>query len=164
MAQATPDTLDQLASAFQRLMAALGGRLHPAWLGVDLSMPQVKALMVISARAPIHGRALARALGVGQPAVSKLVDHLVERGYVCREEDAADRRIVWLRPTPAGLALRERLTLANRETLLALLAQLDPREREVVAEALDILARAAERLCAQRERAAGDKEHRPADA
>lgn len=159
MSRTTADApeLDQLAATFRRLMAALGGRVHPAWLDVDLSMPQVKALMVICAQAPVHGRGLSRTLCVGQPAVSKLVDHLVERGYVRREEDVDDRRVVWLRPTPRGQALRERLTIANRETLLPLLAELDPDEREVVAGACDILIRAAERLAAQRPEPCSDR-------
>jgi len=135
--------------AFRDLMLAMR-QGQTAWLEVDLTMAQAKALMVICARAGVHGRSLAQMLGIGQPAVSKLVDHLVERGYVYRAEDQEDRRIVWLRPTEAGQAFYDRVTLVGREALRTLFEALSPQEMEIVSEAWSILARAAERLAKER--------------
>jgi DNA-binding MarR family transcriptional regulator len=149
--------VEQLADTFLRVMAVTRRRMHPLWLEVDLRLPQIRAMMLVCERAPVHGRALARALGVGQPAVSKLVDRLVERGYVRREEDASDRRVVWLHPTERALELRERLAMANREAFMRLLRELSPRELETVARSWDILLGAAERLAARECAAAAEK-------
>ncbi|MBI2939720.1 MAG: MarR family transcriptional regulator [Chloroflexi bacterium] len=140
---------DQAWVVFSRLMRA--GRLkQAAWIEMDLTMAQTKALFVVCTVGMIHGRDLAQALGIGQPAVSKLVDHLVERGYVRRDEDTEDRRLIWLRPTDSGQALYDRMTVTSREALRAILDTLDERELALVTEALTILARAAEGLAKQR--------------
>ena len=43
------------------------------------------------------------------PGVTRIVDRLERKGLVRRERDAADRRQVWCRITPAGLELLARL-------------------------------------------------------
>jgi DNA-binding Lrp family transcriptional regulator len=60
---------------------------------------------------------LAEILGVGPSAVTPLVDKLVEHGYVSRHEDAVDRRILRVRPTPAGVALLEQLNTSQLDEL-----------------------------------------------
>lgn len=142
------DALDRAAGHLQALLAALW-RLQPYWLEIDLTMAQTRAFMAICSAGTVHGRRLARELEIGQPAVSKLVDHLVSKGLVTRKEDPEDRRIVWLSPTEQGKALFERLTLSKRDTVRALLQFLSPAELERVADVLALLARVAEGLPAQ---------------
>jgi DNA-binding MarR family transcriptional regulator len=131
------------------LVGAIRQRSQPAWLDVDLTMAQVKALAAICRAGRVHGRGLAHMLGVGQPAVSKLVDHLVDQGYVRREDDREDRRVVWLCPTEKGRALYDRVTVANQEAWRAVIDALQPEELDLVTRAWDVLVRATERLAAE---------------
>lgn len=142
---APPDARAQALEAFCRLMRALN-RAPQSWLATDLTLAQLKALLYLSARGRASGRELARALGVGPPAVSQLVDRLVAHGHVQRAEDPTDRRITWLSLTERGQATVERLLLDRRERLAAVLDALGPDELARVAEALTGLAAAAERL------------------
>ncbi len=112
-------------------------------------MAQMRAFLLVCSSGSIHGRALARALGIGQPAVSKLVDHLVAKGLVVRREDTDDRRIAWLNPSPQGEALFERLTLAKKDTLTAILGSLPHYDLIKVGQALARLADAAEQLASK---------------
>lgn len=139
------EELEQAAAQFQALLAALW-RLQSYWLEIDLTMAQTRAFLLICNAGSIHGRGLARTLGIGQPAVSKLVDHLVAKGLVVRQEDPDDRRIVWLTPSEEGHALFERLSLSKREILKAILHRLSPEELERAAGLFRLMARSAEEL------------------
>ena len=54
--------------------------------------------------------AVADALGLSLPAISRAVDGLVQRGLVKREEDPRDRRSKLVTATAAGARTFERLT------------------------------------------------------
>jgi DNA-binding MarR family transcriptional regulator len=53
-------------------------------------------------RAPIRLRELNRRVLLSQPALSRMVDRMVERGFVQREADEQDGRSVLLSLTDAG--------------------------------------------------------------
>ena len=83
---------------------------------------------------------LGRYVTLSQPAISRLVTRLEERGLVLRLDGAADRRSVLVESTPAGIALYTeaapvhaaavgrhlagRLTDAEQETLATLMTRL----------------------------------------
>jgi DNA-binding MarR family transcriptional regulator len=139
---------------FCRVMRALQ-RAPDSWLAADLTIAQLRAVLYLNARGRASGRELARALGVGPPAVSQLVERLVAHGHVQRTEDPADRRVTWLSLTERGQAAVERLLLDRRERLAAALDALTPAEQEQVAEALARLAAAVERTYARAEGSEG---------
>lgn len=99
-----------------------------AWLSLDLSMPQVKALFSTVRAGRLRSKELAALLGVGPPAVTAIVDKLVRKKLLRREHDVDDRRVVWLVPTPQATALHERLVGAGRASLRALFQSLSPQE------------------------------------
>ncbi len=72
------------------------------WLELDLSMAQVKTLMVVRA----HGRSriglVARDLGLSANAATAAVDRLEAAGLAERHADPSDRRAVLVCVTPAG--------------------------------------------------------------
>ncbi len=63
--------------------------LQCLWLNGDLSVKEIAALT-----------------GNAPPAASRIVDRMVAAGILVREQDAADRRAVLVRPTEKGEALR----------------------------------------------------------
>jgi DNA-binding transcriptional ArsR family regulator len=74
-----------------------------AWAGSEITLAQLMALHVISARAPIT--LMSEALGIRPPATSALVDRLARAGLVCRMPDAQDRRRVLLAVTGKARAM-----------------------------------------------------------
>src|SRR5712691_11713530 len=111
------------------------------WSDLPLTLPQLKALGVITASGPAgrSGRGLAEILGVGPSAVTPLVDKLVDHGYVSRHEDPIDRRILRVRTTPAGRALLERLNISQFDELAQVVARIDAGHLALVEQALSIL-------------------------
>ena len=112
-------------------------------------MSQFKALMLVSATGGLSGRDLARRFGVGPSAITAIVERLVQRGYVRREEDVHDRRVSWTRPTPAALALFQQVNAGHDEQLDQILGSLAPAELALVERALLILRDAGARWLAR---------------
>lgn len=62
------------------------------------------------------------------PGITRLVDHLEERGLLERQRCAQDRRIVYCRITPAGLALLASMDRPANAADEAVIGGLSPRE------------------------------------
>jgi DNA-binding MarR family transcriptional regulator len=125
----------------------------PAWLKLDLTMAQFKALVAVERSSGIGVCGLGRELSIGGSAASLLVDQLVRRGYVGRKTDPADRRRVLLGTTSRGEKRLRELRQGSREILDEWLAELDQDQLEALARGLDALAQA---VSADEARAAGD--------
>ncbi|HEX7051632.1 MAG TPA: MarR family transcriptional regulator [Longimicrobiales bacterium] len=78
-------------------------------------------------------------VGLGAPTTSKLVDDLVARGWVAREQDPADRRRLALRVLPAGRRKLEAVLEGAHRTIAERLAPLSAEEREAVRRAMALL-------------------------
>lgn len=138
-------TIDVICAAFHGFMRALHALDRPGWGNLDLTMSQLKTIMLLVDTGGLTGREVADRLGIGASAVTALVDRLVQRGYVRREEDRTDRRVSWARPTEKATALFERLHATHRERLADVLRVLSTEQLEVVARAVTTLELAATR-------------------
>ena len=86
-------------------------------LSLDMSMQQLKVLLLVDGLGIPSMGDLAHLLHIGQSAISGLVDRLVDHGWVRREEDHLDRRIVRVQSTDGGHALVQRIRMAGRSRL-----------------------------------------------
>jgi DNA-binding MarR family transcriptional regulator len=90
------------------------------------------------------------------------VERLVRQGYVIRERDPADRRVLALRLTDAGVRVKRAQTVLDPARVASVLGRLAPEERRLALEGLALLARAAERETASRGAGASAFGHRAA--
>jgi len=79
------------------------------WMNLDLTMPQFKVLLLLWHLRRARVGVLAEKLGVHLSTIGGILDRLVEAGFVCREDDAEDRRLVVSRLTDKGEAMLVRL-------------------------------------------------------
>jgi DNA-binding MarR family transcriptional regulator len=114
------------------------------WLELDMSTPQLKALLLISEEAATRMRELARKLGGSFSNATVLVDRLVERGLVERMMEPQDRRVVLVRATEDGRLLIEQLVTSWRSLTESLLKSLSAEDLETVRKAMRILVSAAQ--------------------
>ena len=114
------------------------------WLGLDMSTPQFKALILIYEEEGVRMRELARRLGGSFSNATVLVDRLVDQGLVERMADSQDRRVVLVRVTKNGHHLVEELVTSWRSLSPSLLKALDADDLTKVSEALRLLVRAAQ--------------------
>jgi DNA-binding MarR family transcriptional regulator len=150
------DDLDLALREMGEAMRGLQGLRAPRLFATELTMSQLKVLFVIWENPELTGSQLAARLRVGAPTVSSLVDRLVGQGYVRREPDPVDRRVVRLEATPAGRELVTSLFLDTRERLADILRSLTPAELAVVARAFGLLRVAVEQHRARAAAADGE--------
>src|SRR2546423_2716806 len=143
--------MDERVQSIQRILGCTGSLFHNlnpgrdrAWLNVDLTMPQLKALMCVAANDGATSGQIARKLGVGLSTITGIVDRLADQNLVTRGEDAEDRRITRVRPTPRGRTLVDDLLRYRNEAITAVLSQLDAEQLRVVETAFTYLIEAAE--------------------
>ena len=96
----------------------------------DLSMREYDVLYTLSkCREPLRIGELHRHVLLSQPALSRMVDRLVERGLVGRCQDLTDGRGVRLSLTEAGRDIQRRIGRRHaRSVARALTAELSPDE------------------------------------
>ena len=96
----------------------------------DISMREYDVLYTLSkCREPLRLGELNRHVLLSQPALSRLVERLVERGLVARDADPADGRGVRLSLTGQGRAAQRELGLRHaRDVTRAMHARVGPDE------------------------------------
>ena len=120
------DAWEALLSAHARLMKQFAA--EAIWQ--DLSMREYDVLYTLSkCREPVRIGELHRHVLLSQPALSRMVDRLVERGFVERCPDPADGRGVRLWLTEAGREQQRQIGRRHAGSVArALTAELGPDE------------------------------------
>ncbi|MCT9933091.1 MarR family transcriptional regulator [Planotetraspora sp. A-T 1434] len=91
----------------------------------NLTMQQLKVVVLLSYQGSTSGQELARHLGVGLGTVTGIVDRVVAQGLATRREDPNDRRIRRVELTEAGRRLTTEMLDAGAAGYRRLLERLD---------------------------------------
>ncbi len=118
--------------------------LPKEWLSLDLTMPQLKVVLLLFLNGPERMGTIASALGVSLATATGVVDRLVEKDMMTREGDPNDRRIVLIRLSDQGEKLITGLWQLARGNAELLLKMLDQRKLQLLNEALHTLLEAGE--------------------
>jgi DNA-binding MarR family transcriptional regulator len=146
------DALSALVQALRTIQVSQG---HHPWMLLDLTMAQLKAVILLAQSGGLRSRELADGLGIAPSAATPLVDRLVSQKLARREPDAQDRRIIWIRPEPKAISMHDELLQTNRSVLEDVLAELPPGERRNVYDSMVLLLESAERVLARNTKKAG---------
>jgi DNA-binding MarR family transcriptional regulator len=114
------------------------------WLRLDLTMPQLKVVLLLFTGGPARMSVIASDLGVSLATATGVVDRLVQRGLVAREGDPEDRRVVLCRLSEKGEKLMGGLWQVSREQLRGLMRVLALQQLELITKALEALVQAGE--------------------
>jgi DNA-binding MarR family transcriptional regulator len=100
------DAWEALLSAHATLMKRFAA--EDIW--TDVSMREYDALYTLSkCREPVRPSELNRHVLLSQPALSRLVERLADRGFIARQADPADGRGVRLSLTDAGRSVQKQI-------------------------------------------------------
>ncbi len=124
--------------AFRELLPIL----PTEWLRLDLTMPQLKVVLLLFMNGPTRMSEIASALDVSMATATGVVDRLVEREIVLRENQPEDRRVVLCRLSDRGEKLIGGLWHLARDRARELLGAIEPSKLHLVNEALDALLQA----------------------
>ncbi|MTD12681.1 MarR family transcriptional regulator [Nakamurella sp. YIM 132087] len=108
----------------------------------EVTVTQLRALVVLSTRGDLDLRGLADAMGVHPSNATRLCDRLVAAGLVVRRDNQNDRRHLVLTVTSRGRAVVDAVTEARRQAVGDVLERLAPERRGAVVDALAEFARA----------------------
>jgi DNA-binding MarR family transcriptional regulator len=110
----------------------------------DLTDGQFSVLALLDRSGPLTPRALAEFERVQPPSMTRTLAGLLARGLIDRAGDPADRRQVIVRLTEPGTRAVQETRRRRDAWLSRRLADLEPKERAVLAEASEILRRIAD--------------------
>ena len=134
------ETVRQLLVSSRALVAVAARSLVD--LG-DVTLPQFRALVVISSRAETAVSDLASSLDIHPTTATRLVDRLVRKRLVRRTELAEDRRVTLLHLTASGHRLVQRVTDRRTQQLADIARRMPSESWPRVTEALAVFAAAA---------------------
>lgn len=143
------DALADLVQALRTIQVAQGER---PWLLLNLTMAQLKAVILLVQSGGMRNRELADALGVAPSAATPLVDRLVDQALARRYHDPDDRRIVWIRPTRKAIVLHDSLMQTNKSVLVEVLHEIPAAERQRVLHSVRLLLEGAQRVLSRKEK------------
>ena len=133
-----------LTAILSHLLTSTGRDFLQAVDELELSLTQIKSLRALmDADEPLSVKALGDELGLSLPAISRALDGLVQREFVTRAEDPADRRSKRLALTRKGRRTHDQLYALRVAGLREFVEDLDPHEREALAAGLVPIARRA---------------------
>ena len=132
-----------MTDRFRELAESLNRRLHTGrldeWEGLDMTIPQIKTLVLLERVGPLRMGNIAIYLGRALSATTTVMDRLVEKGLVDRVSDPNDRRVVICKLTDSGELAIKRFWQIGRERLDLLADLLDEEQLETVVEGLELI-------------------------
>jgi DNA-binding MarR family transcriptional regulator len=134
-------TVNELEKLFHEMMIRIGQASDGGIASIvnehELTLPQIITLDMLT-QGPQTVSGLSDALQITPSAVSRLVERLVRRHFVSREEGDDDRRRKTLSLTAEGRLLRDQLEHARIGSFAKAMSELDP---TLAADFRDVLTR-----------------------
>jgi DNA-binding MarR family transcriptional regulator len=138
----SPPILDEETAARLRVaIARLSRRLRPTAAGAAAGLTPTgsSVLLTVVRREQVRLSELAEAENLNPTMLSRVVSDLGSAGLVARVSDAGDRRAAWVRATPAGRKLAERMRRERTAALNGALEGLGEDDRRLLELALPAL-------------------------
>jgi DNA-binding MarR family transcriptional regulator len=105
----------------------------------DLTVPQFRTLVFVNRNKGSSLQEVANFMGLTPPSACRLVDGLISRDFMTREEHPTDRRRIRLSVTSRGLRVLESCREGTLEYLSGKLSCLAPDEREAIVRVMQML-------------------------
>lgn len=145
MSSIAPATLPDLSQDLRVAVMRLSRRLRAEKADDEVSDGQFAVLAFLFRDGPQTPRALSDFERVTPPSMNRTINCLVDSSYVTREAAPGDGRKVLVTITDAGHAIVRETRRRRNAWLFKRLAELDPAQRRVLAEAATILRGIADR-------------------
>jgi DNA-binding MarR family transcriptional regulator len=143
------DEKQQVVEEILKLADGLFRELLPSvpkeLLDLDVTMPQMKIMLILFMRGPQRMSDLASDLAITLATTTGLVDRLVERDFIIRENSPDDRRVVLCRLSENGQKAVGRLWKSARNRSGQLLAAMEVSKLNMFREALEAMLNSAEK-------------------
>jgi len=136
------DLVEHVLELGARIFRELLPTIPKEVLQFDLTMPQLKVVLLLFLNGPMRMSDLAAGLSVSLATATGVVDRLVERDIVLRESEPKDRRVVLCRLSEKGQDLTDVLWQSARNRTRELLMAITIPRLKLLNEALEALLQA----------------------
>ena len=140
------ELIESILQLSDRAFRELFPILPKQWLHLDLTMSQLKVVLLLFVSGPTRMSVIASELGVSLATASGVVERLVERGILLREGEAGDRRVVLCRLSDEGEMLIDNLWQLSRDQVGELMRVMAPSKLLIIVEMLQALLEAGEAM------------------
>lgn len=97
--------IERVLELEEKVYRALRPIVPKEWLSIDLTMPQLKVLLLLFTDGPTRMSVLASALSVSMTTTTGIIDRMVQHGLLVRDSDPEDRRAVVCKLSEKGQEL-----------------------------------------------------------
>lgn len=136
------DSATELLVSASRALVAIAAR-SLGRVEDQVTLPQYRALVVLSTRGALRPVDLAEALDVMPSTATRMCDRLVRKGLMERSHRDSDRREVNLRLSAAGRTLVNEVTARRRRDLRRVLSRISTADQARLIESLRVFTDAA---------------------
>ena len=109
------------------------------WLESDVTVAQLRVILVLHTEGSSRMSSIASAIGVALSTATGIVDHLVRKDLVLRHADPQDRRLVICKLSPEGQELANRLWTWGQSQIERLLESMTAEQLQKAAEVTEFL-------------------------
>ncbi len=131
--------IDDILSLADRLFRHLFPTVPQNLLSLDVTMPQLKIMLILYLHGPARMSDIAAGLEVTLPTSTSLVDRLVEKNFVVRENQTDDRRVVLCRLSETGQKAIAGIWASTGTNSRKLLEALDVEKLKLFVEVLEAM-------------------------
>ena len=144
------DRRRELTDRFTESAEYLNRQLHTGrldeWEGLDMTIPQIRTLVLLERMGPLRMGNIAINLDRALSATTTVMDRLVEKGLVDRVADPSDRRVVICQLSESGEQAIKRFWRIGRERLQIVVDLLDEEQLETVVQGFELIRWAEEEI------------------
>ena len=138
MLQNREEVEQEVVTHYRSLLHVLKASSGTAWMEIDLTIAQLRTLLILADEGPLVIGQIAQRMGIGLSTGGHLVDRLVQAGLAERTEDAEDRRRTLARLTAKGEDLYTRLLNPSLQ-MQSLIQKLDDKDLKAFLQGLKAL-------------------------
>ena len=139
MKQSEQSLLNRILKLSGDIFSAMPSDIPAEWLTLDLTLTQLRLLLVLKSKGSSRMSDIAAVLGVALPTATGIVDNLVRKELAVREADPQDRRLVICRLSAQGQEVINRLWTSGEFGMEQLLEGLPPDQLEKAADVAQML-------------------------
>jgi MarR family transcriptional regulator for hemolysin len=135
----TPEkSADELLEVIPMVMKEIRSQMR-SQASSELTVPQFRTLAFVNRNEGSPLCKVADHMGLTSPSASKLVDGLIKRGMMTREDQPDDRRRVRLVVTSRGRAILQASTRGTLAYLAKKMSSVSADDREIISKAMETL-------------------------
>jgi DNA-binding MarR family transcriptional regulator len=131
--------IPQILRLSENIFHAIGISIPPEWLSSDMTVAQLRVLLLLFTEGQSRMSSIAGTLGIAVSTATGIIDNLVKKDLVIRSADIEDRRVVICALSPAGQEIVNGIWAQGQSQMKKLLAGLTAEQLEKAREVAEFL-------------------------